>query len=360
MPDITAGFDIGGTKVSLVVADQAGTCIRRYVEPTDTSSECIEYSDAQTIYHGVSLQLERMLRSALVENELTDVRAIGVVSAGPIRDGCLWCSTNIVPSEVAVELRKLSTVIPLVEPLQKAFSCPVELLNDCNGGVLGEVFFGLGKEIQDKTSLHLAYATISTGFGVGAWDGGSLVRGREGNAGEIGHIPVYPEGLICGCGNHGCIEAYCSGLGIIRNAGSRLAKLDACGLRTSPLAQLFESNLGRSDESPRLKSLANGLTPSRVFEAAADDDPIAVAVIDDLIYAGGVAFSAIANAYDPHCISVGGGIALAHPELLESIKNEMLRHLRVTPPRVHLTTLGTTVTERGAIAIAERLLSSAR
>ncbi len=355
MLGVVAGFDIGGTKISLVLVDRGGELVHRAVEPTDSTTGTLEYTPEYTVYHGLSAQLTRMLREALREVQTSQLEAIGTVSAGPIRDGALWSPANIVPASIRPSHRDLPRLIPLVGPLRQAFSCPVGLLNDCSGAVLGEVHFGLGRETVDKSTLHLAYATISTGFGVGAWDGGHLVLGKEGNAGELGHLVARVDGLPCGCGNRGCVEAYASGSGIVKNAGTRLRKLGEADRDASPLIGLLRGAEAPATGPREIEPLLDALSPALVFDAAATGDPIATAVIDDAVFAAGVGLSAIANAYDPAIISVGGAIALAHPDLLDPMRDEMLRHINVTPPDVALTSLGAQVTERGAVALARRL-----
>ncbi len=352
--DVVAGFDIGGTKVALVLADSDGRQLRRSVEPTDTSAPSIDVAPDRATYRGLSTQLVRMLQDALSASRGARLRAIGVVSAGPIREGGLWNPPNIVPTGDARSAPCLPWYIPVVPPLREVFACPVDLLNDCSGAVLGEVFDGLGKDVEDKSTLYLAYATISTGFGVGAWDGGRLVLGKEGNAGELGHIVARVDGLPCGCGNRGCVEAYASGAGIVRNARARVMSLDVDARRRSSLAAYVARPPTAQSRSTPEAEPRDDVTPAVVFDAAERGDPIARAVIADGVFAAGVALSAIANAYDPQAISVGGGIALAHPEILDGIRAEMLKHLNVCAPEVCLTPLGAAVTERGAIAVARR------
>jgi len=357
MSGVIAGFDIGGTKIALAVADSSGASVHQSVEATGLTSVSIDYAEGQTTYRGLADQLERMLRAVLIKMEEPRIEAIGIVSAGPIQNRGLWSPPNIVPVGVAASHRDLPCFMPLVDPLRDAFACPVELLNDCSGAVLGEVYYGLGKDTPDKSTLHMAYATISTGFGVGAWDGGRLILGKDGNAGELGHIVARENGLLCGCGNRGCVEAYASGSGIIGNARQRLLALDDTEQDSSALVQLLLGHDAQPTPSTAIESYLDKLTPMLVFEAAKKHDPVAQAVLNDAIYAGGIAFSAIANAYDPDIISVGGGIALANSEILEPIREEMLRHLNVIPPEVCLTPLGAQVTLQGAVAIARSLLS---
>jgi len=355
MLGVVAGFDIGGTKISLVLVDQEGEPVFRSIEPTDSTSGHVEHTPEYTIYDGLGAQLMRMLRAALLESEAPPLRAIGIVSAGPIRNGDLWSPPNIVPDGIAESHRDLPRRIPLVEPLRRAFSCPVGLLNDCNGAVLGEVYFGLGRETPDKATLHLAYATISTGFGVGAWDGGRLILGKDGNAGEIGHLVTRIDGLRCGCGHCGCVEAYASGSGIVTNARTRLLALSEVEREASPLVALLPRDGRLGPPAREFGDLLGEITPALVFDAAEKGDQTARAVIEDANLAAGIGLSAIANAYDPEVISVGGAIALAHPEILDPIREEMLRHINVVPPRVVLTPLGAHVTEQGAVALARRL-----
>jgi Transcriptional regulator/sugar kinase len=52
---------------------------------------------------------------------------------------------------------------------------------------------------------------LGTGIGAAIIIGGELYRGRWGMAGEPGHVRVVPDGRLCGCGNRGCWEQYCSG-----------------------------------------------------------------------------------------------------------------------------------------------------
>jgi len=363
MREYVAGFDIGGTKISLAVAGPAGEPIERFAEPTVAVCDCVEVGSDEILCSSLVRQLERMLHQALGKLGVNPylLRAIGIVSAGPIRDGALWCPPNIRPEQAAGAGAngRVPWILPLVTPLESSFSCPVGLFNDCSGGVLGEVYTGVGKDVADKASLHLAYATISTGFGVGAWDGGQLILGKDGNAGEFGHIVAVPDGLACGCGNLGCVEAYASGTGIIGNAQVRLTAMAAGeGLSLVWRKLLAPEDPEHDGPVTRADGAFVNLTPAAVFEAADQGDPTANDVIADLIYAAGIGLAAVANAYDPAVITVGGGIALSHPALIEPIRDEMLRHLNVVSPDLRLTELGHRVTEFGALAVARKGLAA--
>jgi len=87
--------------------------------------------------------------------------------------------------------------------------------NDANAGALGEATFGAG-----RGRLPLFYMTLSTGIGGGiVLEDGSVYRGADSYAGEIGHLTVRPDGPACLCGSCGCLERLCCGLWLERDYG---------------------------------------------------------------------------------------------------------------------------------------------
>ena len=96
-------------------------------------------------------------------------------------------------------------------PLERATGLPVEMENAANACVLAEVWFGQAELVHD-----LAVVTVSEGVGVGIFSGGRLVVGSNGMAGELGHIPIDPDGPKCGCGARGCWEVYASNWAALR------------------------------------------------------------------------------------------------------------------------------------------------
>jgi predicted NBD/HSP70 family sugar kinase len=96
-------------------------------------------------------------------------------------------------------------------PLEKATGLPVDLENAANACVLAEVWFG-----QAERTSNLVVVTVSEGLGVGIFSDGRLVHGRNGMAGEFGHVPLDPNGPRCGCGSPGCWEVYASNWAALR------------------------------------------------------------------------------------------------------------------------------------------------
>ena len=356
-----AAVDVGGTKVTALIVQHNGEIIAREEEPLCTTKGdfVLDRGEAKSnsvTWYGVSSQVEAMLRRMMKKTGVNVLAGIGIGSAGPLKSGTIKNPPNF--AVVIPEGMPSSPLyVPLVEPLENAFSAPVQLENDCNTAVIGEAYFGVGQDVSDKESLHLVYVTMSTGLGGGVWSGGHLLLGKEGNAAEIGHLLVKENGLRCGCGNDGCAEAYCSGRGIVQNARVRLVN---AGLRMqSLLLDLITQEAGRKSRSKQSTSSARWdllefITPQTVFRAADEGDDIARSVIDDFIHYGGIVLSAIANAYDPTVITLGGSVAVNHPEIVEPMRTEMCKHLNVSPPEVRITPLEKRAVEYGAIVLAQR------
>jgi len=347
------GVDLGGTKVTALIADHQGTLIARSQRPLSAADGRFSRFHDGVAFSGVVEQIASLLHQLLGQNDIATLSGIGIGSAGPLRHGAIRNPPNIDLPAIPSDLPGRPVYLPLTAPLAEAFDAPVRLENDCNAAAVGEAVYGIGRGTQDKEDLHLVYVTVSTGLGAGVWSGGRLLLGKEGNAAEMGHVVVKEGGLRCGCGNNGCAEAYCSGSGIVKNARVRLADMDLSA--DLPLLRLVRSAAGEAGcPSEDQLRLLDFITPPRVFEAAAADDPVARTVIDDAVRYGGIALSAIANAFDPQTITLGGAIAIAHPEIVAPMADEMRHHLNVTAPEVRLTPLGTGAVEYGAIALAQR------
>jgi predicted NBD/HSP70 family sugar kinase len=95
--------------------------------------------------------------------------------------------------------------VDIRERLSDATGLPAFMENDMAAAALGEQLYGLGQHLSDYY-----YLFFSVGLGGVMMHDGSVIRGAWGNAGEIGHIPVVPDGEPCPCGNRGCLERYVS------------------------------------------------------------------------------------------------------------------------------------------------------
>src|SRR5260370_25318503 len=123
--------------------------------------------------------------------------------------------------------------------------------NDANAGALGEALYGAGRGY-----LPLFYMTISTGIGGGiVLSDGSLHRGSDSYAGEIGHLTVRPDGPLCLCGACGCLERMCCVLSLEKDHGRSAKEL----LQDAAFVRRYVVDLGRG-----LKAAIMLLNPCRI------------------------------------------------------------------------------------------------
>lgn len=114
------------------------------------------------------------------------------------------------------------TGVDIAGPLSAATGLPTVVNNDVNTLVIAEQWFGAGRDARS-----FAVVTVGAGVGCGLLLGGELYVGASGLAGEIGHIPLVPDGPACSCGNRGCLEALAAHPAVLRD----LAAAGASGIR---------------------------------------------------------------------------------------------------------------------------------
>jgi glucokinase len=206
------GFDIGGTKLAVVVGDDTGRIAARRRRPMRPSG------DARTDVDAMLRDAHELLAEAGVAPSA--LRGVGVAVPGPIdlAGGVVESPPNLAGWGS----------VPIRAWLEDAFAAPVHLENDANAAALAEWRFGAARGAR-----HMAYLTMSTGVGGGLVLGGRLYRGT-GNAGEVGHMPVEwgPDAERCNCGQRGCLEAYTGG----RRWTERLARVTPAESRVAALA----------------------------------------------------------------------------------------------------------------------------
>lgn len=162
---------------------------------------------------------------------------------------------------------------------------PLTVDNEANFGALAELWLGEG------TPRDFLHVSAEIGIGAAVVVDGLLLRGTRGFAGELGHVPVWPDGPACPCGGHGCLEQYAGEKAVLRAAGLEPGE-DRVGL----LAQRAEAG----DEEVR-----------RALRAAGT--------------ALGIALTGAVNLLDPEAVVLGGALAGLAPWLLPSLREELAR-----------------------------------
>jgi len=307
----TVGIDIGGTKVLGGVVDQTGAVIRRARRDTPTEG-------------GVALT-QAIADVALELMNEEEIESVGVsVAAFISADRKTILATPNIKDWNGVNLDyELTTRIGL----------PVVIENDANSAAWGEFKFGAAR---GKESIFML--TVGTGIGGGIVINSNLLRGSFGIAAEIGHLRIVPNGLLCGCGAHGCFEQYGSGTALLRHA------------REAIVANPDRSRniLGRGDGT------IEGVKGSAITEAARDGDELALSVFEitgDYIGAG---IASLAVILDPEAVVIGGGVIDAGEILLNPIRTSMDKYMPFAGKHPHPQIIGAQLgNEAGLVGVAD-------
>jgi predicted NBD/HSP70 family sugar kinase len=223
---------------------------------------------------GVALDRLAAAVDGLLEREGVDrasVAGIGVAAAG--RRG------SPLAGVVDTSFFDVWEPFPLEAELERRTGLPVLRENDADAAALGE-YWTSPQATRDFVAVYMSH-----GIGAGIVINGAIYRGASGNAGEIGHTTVDPDGAPCWCGSRGCLETVSSPRAIVRTA---LAD-DA-----------LRGRLGVDEGTP----------PARVYgrflELAAGEDPQAVAILDRAAESFAAAVVALVNTLDLDLVVLSG------------------------------------------------------
>src|SRR5215510_5197634 len=234
---VTIGVDLGGTKVETAVVDDSGRVVASRRHPTDPDS-------------GYRAVIDAIIESVNVFVGRYPVKGVGVGVAGQI-------DTAAGTVRFAPNLKW--TDVPLGPELSQALGLPAVVVNDVQAAAWGEFRHGAGRGATDMVALF-----VGTGIGGGIVEGGRLMKGDAGAAGELGHTTVVAGGRKCHCPNHGCLEAYAGGWAIADRAREAIAQNGQAGRQLLSLA-------GR----------AENITAAMVSQAYHDADPLSVQLIEE-------------------------------------------------------------------------------
>jgi glucokinase len=206
----------------------------------------------------------------------------------------------------------------------------VTVENDANAAAWGEFRYGAGKDVE-----HQVFITLGTGVGGGVITHGVLLRGAQGAGGELGHVTLDPEGPLCGCGNHGCLEALASGTAI-----QRRAREFANARPGSALGRLAIQRQVLGEDVTRL---------------AEEGDEAATSVLEETGRWLGIGVAGFVNMFNPEVVAVGGGASRAGEFILGPARREVKLRAR-SPSRdlaeIKEATLGPASGVLGAAALA--------
>lgn len=222
--EAVVGIDIGGTFTKFGIVDKEGNCYFEGSVPTQ--------SDENESVEAYVANLSTKIKSVIANFPDLEIRGLGIgVPNGNYYKGTIEHAANL----------KWKGIVPLADLFRQYFTVPVVLTNDANAAAIGEMVYGGAKNMRDFIVI-----TLGTGLGSGIVANGHLLYGHDGFAGELGHVTVYPEGRVCGCGRRGCLETYVSATGIKRTVFELLAQsMVDSPLRNIPYQELTAENIAK-------------------------------------------------------------------------------------------------------------------
>ena len=274
--DLVVGVDVGGTTIKAAVFDDEGLeyCRSERPTPRHLGPDAVIETTIHTIAE---------LRAQVPE--AARLRAVGLVVPGIVdaQQGIAVYAANIGWQQ-----------LPLRQIVAEAVGLPVILDHDVRAAGLAELELGAGRGLQE-----VLFVALGTGVAAAVITRGQVLAGATGRAGELGHLPVFPEGDWCACGQRGCTETYAS---------------------AAALSRRYSAASGISDVSAK-----------EVISRAAAGDPIADGIFQDAIIALGRALVNYVLLMDPELILIGGGMAASGAALLQPLTREVQAGLAWRP-----------------------------
>jgi glucokinase len=267
------GLDLGGTNIKWAVVEGSGDDWRTLDQgqvPTDISA-------------GERTVVPQLAELAV---EVCDRAGGRVDSLGVAVPGLYIPETGVVTFLTNVPGDWSAT--PVGEPVAAATGLRTALINDARAFGLAELRFGAGRDVESFIGF-----TLGTGVGGVFAIGNRVIQGYRGQAGELGHQTIDPDGPWCGCGNRGCVEAY-----------------------------------ARADQVALVCGTAD---PREAIERARAGDGRARAGLAEIGRYLGIGISNAITVLTPELVILGGGWASAGDLIIDPIKAEMRRRVITTP-----------------------------
>jgi glucokinase len=294
MSDFSIGVDLGGTNLRIAAVTAPGKLIEKVTLGTQVSL------GRDHVLNEMCAAIRQLSEKYRPTGKLLGV-GIGVPGIIHLATGRIYESPNL-PGWADSPVR---------DEIEQRLGARVFLENDANAAALGEKWLGAGREVP-----HMAMITLGTGVGGGIVLNGSVWHGMNGMAGELGHVTVEPNGALCGCGNHGCVEAYSSATAVVRMAKEAIASGKAPGL---------EAAAGTDPE----------FSSKSVYNLAIQGDEDARGIYQRVGWALGIMIAGLVNTLNLNMYVIGGGVASAwdafSPALFAELRQRSLVYAATDP-----------------------------
>ena len=279
MSKLILAADIGGTNIRAAIIDKTGHIYREEHTPAHLNNKNITESDV--------IHILTDFFKPFIEKEPA-ISTIGIGFPGFfIRNSGVLASSPNLPNLKNFKLAKM---------LSYALNLPVTAQNDALCAAIGELHFGAAKGL--KNLLHI---TLGTGVGGGLILNNTPYTGECGMAMEFGHLRVCHDdsALLCGCGGHGCVEAYASASAVVAN----YFKLSGIQLNSK-----------------------------EIYEEALQGNQNAVNTLENAGHKLGMAVAEAIKLLDIHTVTISGGLigawSFLHPALMISLNKQLIPPLQ--------------------------------
>ena len=281
------GIDLGGTNIAVGVVDEEGRILYKDSTPTGATRPSEE-----TLADMAACSRKVIADAGL---KLDDIAAVGIGSPGLI---------NTETGEVVFANNLYWHHVQMGATIAKALGKPTYADNDANVAALAEVAAGSMKGAKNAVLL-----TLGTGVGGGIIINGRIYAGTHNGGAELGHMCLTLNGEQCTCGNKGCVERYTSATALIRE-GRKSAEAHPDGM----IAKKVGGDLDR-------------ISAKTVIDCARENDPEAVRIFDEYIYALTMTIITVINIFEPEAIAIGGGVSAAGDFLMKPLTKSVVEHL---------------------------------
>ena len=262
------GIDIGGTNIKFGVVDEQFHIVHQTSIPTL----------AQRPGEEIVADIITVCREILVKYPYD---RIGIGSPGDLdmKEGIILSCSNLAFRNT-----------PIISMVRKALGMPAYLSKDSTCAVRAELYAGIGKSFR-----NLIMVTLGTGVGGGIIIGGKIYEGKDGGAGEVGHIIIQEDGLPCGCGQRGCLEKYAS---------------------VNALIQQTQDAIAAHPESILARLGAEEVTGKTAFDAKEQGCPVGTQVVESYIRHIALGLKSLIRVLQPDAVVLSGAITKQEDNLL--------------------------------------------
>jgi glucokinase len=267
------GIDVGGTKIHAALFTETGKLLDDLKLPTEADT------NKEKILSKITYAIQKFASQ--------DVACIGIGFPGPIDHKRQIVYPPNIPPLKGLQLNRAF----------KNIKIPIFAENDANAFLFAEQRSGAVKGYKNVIGI-----TLGTGVGGSIMIDGELYRGRDGAAGEIGHMTIDKDGYLCNCSNLGCLEMYVSGTAIQNRA---------------------ERHIAANDFPTKMKS---GVQVANIIDFHARRDKLAKQIFENTGKYMGMGLVNVINLFNPDIIVLGGSVSKALPAFQKTMYEEINKH----------------------------------